>query len=207
MDTTAAKFWPAVGKKMNGKVDGFIGKPKNIEALVAETVGPNDPPEIKLQKLYARVQQIRNTSYEVEKTAEEQAREKEKASTSAEGVWKKGYGSGANLTWLYLGLVRAAGFDAYGVLVPSREDFFFDPTVFEERRLNEGIVLVKLNGKNIFCDPGTLYTPFGLLPSGRRRASRVCNSIGKLPPGFRAGAHFRPGADAAPCQPNLDRGR
>jgi hypothetical protein len=30
--------------------------------------------------------------------------------------------------------------------------------------LNDNVVLVKLNGKDIYCDPGTAFTPFGLLP-------------------------------------------
>jgi hypothetical protein len=164
LDTTAAKFWPGVGRKMNGRVESFIGKYWNLEPFVTATVGPNDSPEVKLQKLYARVQQMRNTSYEVEKTEEEQSRAKEKEPSNAEDAWKKGYASGMELTWLYLALVQGAGFEAHGVIVPSRADFFFDPTVFDDRQLNEGIVLVKLNGKSIFCDPGTLYTPFGLLP-------------------------------------------
>ena len=31
-------------------------------------------------------------------------------------------------------------------------------------RLDANLVLIKLNGKNIFCDPGAAFTPFGLLP-------------------------------------------
>ena len=68
---------------------------------------------------------MRNTSYEVRKTEEEEKREKEKAPANAEEVWKRGYGSGLDLTWLYLALVRAAGFEAYGVMArrPARTTF------------------------------------------------------------------------------------
>jgi hypothetical protein len=159
-----SKFWAGVGRKLNGNVEGFIGKPKNLEPIAAEIVGPNDPPEVKLRKIYARVQQMRNTDYEVKKTEEEEKREKEKEPSNAEEAWKKGYANGTDLTALYLGLVRAAGFEAYGVQVPNRQDYFFNPIVPDERRLDQLIVLVKLNNKNIFCDPGSMYTPFGLLP-------------------------------------------
>ena len=69
---------------------------------------------MKLQKIYARVQQMRNTSYEAQRTEQEGERENEKRAKTAEDVWKSGYGSGDELTWLFLALVRAAGFEAYG---------------------------------------------------------------------------------------------
>jgi hypothetical protein len=158
------RFWNKAGKRLNGQVEAFVGKSKGLEAAVAETVGPNDPPEVKLQKIYARVQQIRNTSYEVQKTEEEQKREKEKQPGTAEEVWKRGYGSGKELTWLYLAMVRAAGFEAYPVMVADREHYFFNPRSMESERLDANLVLIKLNGKTIFGDPGAAFTPFGLLP-------------------------------------------
>jgi hypothetical protein len=137
-----------------------------MEQAVAEMVGPNDPPEVKLQKIYARVQKMRNTSYEIQKTEQEEMREKEKAAASVEDVWKRGDGTGVQLTWLYLALVRAAGFEAYGVWVPDRRHYFFDPKLMQSSRLNANVVLVKLNGKDFYCDPGAAFTPFGLLPWG-----------------------------------------
>jgi hypothetical protein len=159
-----AHFWSKVGKRLNSQMESFVGKPKTLESAVAEMVGPSDPPEVKLQKIYARVQELRNTSYEVHKTEEEAKREKEKAPTNAEEVWKRGYGSGFDLTWLYLAMVRAAGFEAYGIMAADRENYFFDPALMQSRRLDENFVLIKVNGKNIYCDPGSAFTPFGLLP-------------------------------------------
>lgn len=164
VDPNVNHFWAKVGKRLDGRLESFIGKPKVLAPAVSEIVGPNDPPEVKLQKLYARVQQMRNTSYEVQKTEEEQKRENQKAPTSAEEVWKRGYGNGADLTWLYLGLVRAAGFEAYGVMAADRANFFFNPNLQQSDRLRANLVLIKWNGKTIFCDPGAAFTPFGLLP-------------------------------------------
>ena len=65
-----------------------------MEEAVGQIVSPSDPPEVKLQKIYARVQQIRNTSFEVQKTEEEVKREKEKTASNAEDLWKRGYGDG-----------------------------------------------------------------------------------------------------------------
>jgi hypothetical protein len=127
-------------------------------------VSPNDTPEAKLQKIYARVQQLRNTGFEAETTAQEKKREKGKAINNVEDVWKSGSGGGAEITWLYLALVRAAGLEAYPMLVSRRSEYFFTPQMMDPHRLDDNVVLVKLNGKDTFYDPGTAYTPFGMLP-------------------------------------------
>jgi hypothetical protein len=163
-DTDVNHFWSKVGKRLDSNLESFVGKRKAMEQAVAEIVGPNDPPEVKLQKIYARVQQLRNTSYEVRKTEEEEKREKEKELANVEEVWKRGYANGQALTWLYLALVRAAGFEAYGVWAADRENYFFNPNLMQSGRLDSNLVLIKLNGKDIFCDPGAAFTPFGLLP-------------------------------------------
>jgi hypothetical protein len=160
----ADKFWKKEGKKENDQVESFIGKRKAMEQAVAQMVSPSDSPEVKLQKIYARVQQLRNTAYGVETTAQEKKREKEKAIKNVEDVWKSGSGSGAEITWLYLALVRAAGLEAYPVMVSRRNEYFFTGQIMDPHRLDDNIVLVKLNGKDTFYDPGTAYTPFGMLP-------------------------------------------
>jgi hypothetical protein len=157
------KFWKHVGKKRNDQLESFIGKHKAMEEAVAQIVSPSDPPEVKLRKIYDRVQQVRNTSYEFQKTAQEEKREKEKPPENVDDLWKHGYGSGTDLTWLYLALVRAAGFDACGVWASSRGNAFFTSKTMEDRKLNSNLVLVKLNGKDIYFDPGAALTPFGML--------------------------------------------
>jgi uncharacterized protein DUF3857 len=159
----ANAFWKKRGKKLNGSVESFINKKKVMEEAVAQIVSPNDPPEVKLQKIYARVQQLRNTSYEVRKSAEEKKRENEKDANNVEDVWKRGYGDGVQLTWLFLALTRAAGFESYGVMASDRSNFFFNPIVMDAHKLDSNVVLVKVNGKDMYFDPGAAYTPFGML--------------------------------------------
>jgi hypothetical protein len=134
-----------------------------MEGAVAQIVSPNDPPEVKLRKIYDRVQQIRNTSYEIEKTEQEEKRDKEKAATNVEDVWKRGYGNNAQLTWLFLALARAAGFEAYGCWVSNRRQYFFDPKLMKSFELDSNVVLVKLNGKDAYFNPGAEFTPYGIL--------------------------------------------
>ena len=159
------KYWQSNGKSWNEYLDNFVNKRKAMEQAVAQIVSPNDAAEVKLQKIYARVQQFRNTSYEVEKTEQQQKREKLKEANNVEDVWKTGYGDGGNLTWLFLGLVRAAGFEAYGVWTANRRNYlYFYPETMEGQKLYENVVLVKLNGKDLYFDPGTAFAPYGLLP-------------------------------------------
>lgn len=157
-------YWQKVGKKRYKAMESFIGKPKAMERAVSEIVSPSDPPEVKLQKIYSRVQQLRNTSFEVEKTAQEQKRSKEKDPDNVEDIWKKQYGDGQQITWLFLALARAAGFDATGLWVSDRQHYFFFPQNMDGRRLDANVVAVKMNGKDVFFDPGAAFAPFGMLP-------------------------------------------
>jgi transglutaminase-like putative cysteine protease len=158
------KFWKKEGKKLNDRVESFTGKRRAMEQAVAETVAANDTPEVKLQKIYSKVQKLRNTSWETEKTEQELKREKLKEIGNVEDLWKRGYGNGRQINWLFLAMARAAGFEAYSVYISSRSEYFFNPQLMNLNQLNGDVVLVKLNGKEVYCDPATAFAPFGLLP-------------------------------------------
>jgi len=158
------KFWKKQGKKMYDRAEDFANKRKAMEQAVSQIVSPADLPEVKLQKIYARTQSIRNTGFEVERTEQEQKRAKEKEVNNVEDVWKRGYGDGYEINWLFLGLARAAGLDASPVRVATRDDHFFVRNMMRARDLNTSVVLVKLNGKEMFFNPGFKFAPFGVLP-------------------------------------------
>jgi hypothetical protein len=157
------KFWKQYGKKLNDEIEEFIGKRKAMEKAAAGIVSASDSPEVKLQKIYARAQQFRNTTYEQERTEQEQKREKEREISNVEDLWKRGYGNSLEIPWIFLSLARAAGFEAYLVWVSSRGHQFFDSSLMNAYDLNTSLVLVKLNGKELYLDPGSPFTPFGLL--------------------------------------------
>lgn len=157
------EYWRHVGKGWNDYLETFVAKPKVMQEAAAHIISPGDSPEVKLRKIYDRVQQLRNTSYEPQKTAQEEKRAKEKSPENVEQVWKRGYGDAVQLTWLFLALARAAGVDARGVWVSSRRQYFFLPKTMENWKLNANLVLVKLNGKDLYFDPGAAFTPFGML--------------------------------------------
>ena len=158
-----AKFWKNMDKKWNGHFEDFVGKRKAMEQAAAGIVSPSDSPEVKLQKIYARVQQIRNTSWEISKTEQEQKREKQNDINNVEDLWKQGYGNGRQINWLFVALARAAGLEAYAVYISARSEYFFNPKLMNTNQLNGDVVLVKVNGKDVYCDPATRFAPFGLL--------------------------------------------
>lgn len=160
----AEKYWKAFGKRVHWRLRNFVKNHRSLEQAVAEIVQPEDSPEVKVRKIYTRVQQVRNLSFERARTEQEIKREKLADNSDAEDVWKHGYGDGIEVTWLFLALVRAAGIEADGVLVPTRDDYFFDPRLMNARQLNSNVVVVKLPDGEVFLDPGTPFTPFGLLP-------------------------------------------
>jgi len=163
-ESNADKFWRTVGKNRYNAVEKFIGRRGAMEQIAAEIVSPSDTQEVKLKKIYARVQQLHNLSSEPVKTPQEQQREKINPYENVEDIWRRGSGWDWQLTWLYLALARAAGAEAYPVLVADRSKFFFNPQSMQSGRLDASLVLVKLNGKDLYLNPGGAFTEFGMLP-------------------------------------------
>jgi hypothetical protein len=158
------RYWRQFGKKRNDSLESFINKRKDLESFVSQVVSPSDSQDVKLRKIYARVQQFRNLSYEPPKLAEEEKRDKQKKIDNAADVLKSGYASGYDLTWLFVGLARAAGLEASGGLVATRNDYFFQKARMNSAELNSNIAIVKVDGKEMYFDPGAAFVPYGLLP-------------------------------------------
>jgi hypothetical protein len=161
--TDPVAFWKERGKRLHGEVERFADGHRLMEKAVAEVVQPTDTLETKLRKLYARTQVIRNLSYESE-SEQEASRQKTEPIHGVEDVWKRGYGDATQITWLFLSMARAAGAQAFPVLVATRDSYFFDPRLMNAGELNSNLVLIKLDGKELFLNPGVPFTPFGLLP-------------------------------------------
>jgi hypothetical protein len=160
------KFWKYFGKNKNRDVEKFLDERRALEQAVAQIVQPTDSPDEKLRKLYRYTQGLRNVSFERQRTEEEQKREALKEGGDAGDVLKRGYADGIKLTWLFLGLARAAGFEASPLLVSTRDRYFFDKRLVNPWQLNSNAVAVKVGDQEVFLDPGTPFTPYGMLPWG-----------------------------------------
>jgi hypothetical protein len=156
-------YWKDHGGSLYRDVQKFSAANRAMSQAVAQTVAPTDSPEQKLRKIYARVEQIDNLSFESQ-SQQEAKHQKPDSIDDVGDVWQKGYGNGLQITWLYLALVRAAGFAADPVLISTRDKYFFDKRLMNAGQLNSNLVLVQVDGKELYLDPGVPFTPFGLLP-------------------------------------------
>src|SRR5947209_5678864 len=161
--STAEKFWQERGRRWNDQAERFIGNRGEIKQAAAEAIGNETDPEKKLRKLYARAQQIRNLSYERERTQQEQKKEHLKDNQNAGDVLARGAGDRSDITRLFVALARAGGFEASVVRVSNRKDKFFDKNLLSDRQFDSEIALVNVGGKDVYFDPGTPFCPFATL--------------------------------------------
>jgi hypothetical protein len=164
VNETQDHFWARIGKKMNDELEHFIGKKSVLDQELAKIVSPADSPEIKLRKIYARVQQIRDLNMEVRKTDKEEKVESLKKNSNVDDMLKHGYGNGREMNFLFVGLARAAGFEAAEVFVAPRNVNFFYPQLQDASELTADIVWARAGGQEYYLDPAAIYYPFGILP-------------------------------------------
>jgi len=158
------KYWKNRSKDWNQVVDDFMNRRGAMEHAVSQIVSPGDSPELKAQKIFDRVQKLRNLTWEHKKTEQEYRRDKLKDNLTVQDVWGHGYGEIDDLNWLFLALVRAGGLEAYPVWASDRSYYFFQSSQRNERKLLHPIVMLRMNGQSVFCDPGTPFIPFATLP-------------------------------------------
>jgi hypothetical protein len=164
LDKDPVKFWKHYGKEAFSNLRKFVNEPKAMQRAVAQIVQASDPPEAQLRKIYARVQQMHNISFDRDKSEQEQKREKQSPAHTVEDVWDRRSGNAFEVTYLFLALARAAGFQADLALLPTRDQYFFSQRLMNPAQLNSNLVIVKLDGKDVYLDPGVPFTPFALLP-------------------------------------------
>jgi len=161
---TDDQYWKRIGKGWNSEVDHFVDKKKELAAEVSQDVSNGDSAETKLRKLYARALKIRNLDMEDEKSQKEEKQEQIKPNDNVEDVLKHGYGNGLDITFLMVGLARAAGFEAAELRVASRNSKIFYPQRRASSDLTNALVWVRADSKEYYLDPGAHYFAFNVLP-------------------------------------------
>jgi hypothetical protein len=179
---TQDHFWARTEKKWNDDIEHFINKKSVLDQEVARIVRPEDSPEIKLRKIYARVQQIRNLSAETAKSQKEEKQENLKKNSNVEDMLHHGYGYGRDINYLFIGLARAAGFDSAELLVAPRNSNFFYPQLQDASELGADIVWVRAGTQEYFLDPASSYFPFGVLPWNETNTNGI--RLGRKPNDF-----------------------
>jgi Domain of Unknown Function with PDB structure (DUF3857) len=161
---TSEHYWNHYAKKWDGELEHFTDKKNVLNEELSKIVSPGDADEVKLRKIYARVLQIRNLNLEDEKMKKENKDENIKPASNVEDVLKHGYAYATEINYLFVGLARAAGFDATEVWVAPRNVDLFLPKRNEVRQISDEFTWVRAGSKEYYLDPSARFYPFGLLP-------------------------------------------
>jgi hypothetical protein len=154
-------FWTKEAHEWADAVEPFVGDGRGVKEAAVAAIGTAGTPEEKLRKLYTRVQETRNLSFEPDKT-EAEAR-KLKDNNSAQDVLRNGYGYQREINRLFVSMARAAGFDAHVVRIAERDEDLLAKNVPIGRQLDGEVAVITIDGKQRFLDPATPFAPFGLL--------------------------------------------
>lgn len=154
-------FWQKQMGYWNKILNGYIENTSTIQNAVKETVSPTDTPIDKARKLYALAQKMDNLDANIDGApltgSEFIPRSK------VESVLLNKKGSSNEIAFLYLALVRSAGISARPVRIASRSLRTFSPQYMDNIQLDSVLVLMTIDGKDVFVDPGTKMAPFETL--------------------------------------------
>jgi hypothetical protein len=160
---SGAEFWQKESKRWAKETDRFADPSKTLKDAVAKIVSPTDTDEQKARKLYDEVMKLDNTDFTREKSSAELKNEKLKQIHDAEDVWTQKGGTSDDLALLFVAMARAAGLRVYPMQVVNRDRAVFDQTYLSLSQLDDYIVVMPVNGKDVYLDPGQKMCPFGLL--------------------------------------------
>jgi Domain of Unknown Function with PDB structure (DUF3857)/Transglutaminase-like superfamily len=158
---TSEEYWSDEGKFWSRSVDRFIDAGK-LSSVVTQIVSPSDTPAQKLQKIYGAVMKIENTSFTRQHSGAEDKAQGVRIKTAAD-IWEQKRGNRDEITRLFVGLARAAGFRAYVGYVTNRDRNFFAVDYLTMDQLDDEIAILPIDGKDQFFDPGERYAAYGEL--------------------------------------------
>lgn len=162
--TSPVEYWANEVKRWSHSLDQYAEQTPAIRQAATELTSGAATDEAKARKLYDAVQALDNTNFSRTRSESERRQEHLKAEVKrADDVLHEKSGSGNDLAALYLALVRAAGLQADGLKVASRNQRLFDINFLSLRQLDALLVGLHLNGKDVYLDPGEKLCPFGQL--------------------------------------------
>ena len=154
-------FWKAAIGRWTYRLTDYVSEGGGIKEAAAQITAGAATPEAKARKLYDAVQALDNTDYMLDKIKDE--RNIIRKFKKAHDIWSEKRGSSEDITGLYLALARAAGLNVDGLQVANRDRRIFNPSLFSLRQLGDYLVVLHIDGKDIYLDPGEKLCPFGQL--------------------------------------------
>jgi hypothetical protein len=192
---SADDYWRTEGKYWSKETDKFIDAGK-LGGVVGQMVAASDTPRQKVEKIYAEVMKLENTSFTRGRSGAEDKAEGIKIKNASD-IWAVKRGNGDEITLLFVGLVRAAGLKAWVAAVTNRDRAIFIPSYLYLGQLDDDIAIVELDGKDEFFDPGQRYCPFGQLEwthtitQGLRQTEHGTEIVTTAAPGYKTNAMLR----------------
>jgi hypothetical protein len=188
-----AEYWKEQGKYWNKEVEKFIGHSAAVASAAKQAVAGSGTTEQKVRKLYARVQMIKNLSYqESDELDNLRPEDKNALKITAEDILQKNEGKHDQLARLFVAMARSVNIPAWVMRVAPRDETFFQINLPSWRQLTSEVAIVNIDGKEIFLDPGTAFCPFGLLEwmrtgvQGVRQTEKGGTAMaGTPPPGYK----------------------
>jgi hypothetical protein len=157
-------FWQNEIQRWSKQLNEFAGQSNAIKDAANQITAAAATPEAKARKLYDAVHALDNTDFSRAKTEEERKQlHLKKEAKKAQDVWNEKSGSGNDIAALYLALARAAGLNADGLQVADRNRRIFDRSFLSLQQLDSLLVVLHIDGKDIYLDPGEKLCPFGQL--------------------------------------------
>ncbi len=161
---SADVYWNDEGKRWSKEIDRFAEVTDDLKAAAAQITAGAPADEAKARKLYDAVQALENTAFSRERSAAERERlHLPPTVRTAHQVWSEKSGTRNEIALLYLALARSAGLRASAMAVADRSRRIFDPGYLSLDQLTATVVVLHINGTDIFVDPGEKLAPFGQL--------------------------------------------
>lgn len=158
-----ADYWKTESKDWSHRVNSFANPNSDLRNATQQIIAGATTQDQKLRAIYAAVMSLENTDF-----TREHDRREDKANglgkvNNSDDVLKHKRGNSTALTYLFIGMARAAGMQADAMLVPDRSKELFIPEWLNFDQFDDTIAIVNVDGKDMFFDPGERYCQYGHL--------------------------------------------
>ena len=167
----ADDFWDLEAQRLVRRVGAFAKEKPIAQAIASMNIPPGTDLMTKLKTAYDWASaNIRNSTLRLEEESEEvrdDDKEKPESRRTIQDVLTAREGTGRELDFLFFGLARALGAEAYPVLATDRTDHSFEHDYLSLEQFDWTLIAVKARGEPddrlVFVDLGS-GLPFGEIP-------------------------------------------
>ncbi|SEG47634.1 protein of unknown function [Bryocella elongata] len=175
-----ASFWALTGTSTRDDWNHELIAGKDLQAAVHGLLHEGDTEDQKLRRLYAAVMTLENTDFTRERSAREDKKSGIRTTGLIDDVWIGRRGTSYAIAMLFIAMARVAGFDAFPMVVASRNRTRFDEQVLTWSQLDSTLAVVSYKGKLFFLDPGMPACPYGVLAPWHLQAAGFAASTDRM---------------------------